>query len=315
MEYALPDRVRIFEKNEVTLWIGKNSYRKKGGGLWKKYSKKTSDICMWAKNLEKESDVSVIALPAIALENLIKDLAQTEDIKLIGRETVDAIPTLAYQHAKRSNTRPNTMKTWIGVADGLLRRWEFECEVLGSTASPVVYTYYDYNADIKIEPPTEYVSVDIPETVLVDPRLEPKRDELVMTGLPTGVPGPPSAGPGSDGGMGSGGGMGPGPGTGNNPNAPVTSVDSRPVILNNPQPRYTEKARRNKVEGTVLLRIVIGSDGLVKRVTITRGLPDGLDEQAVRAAYQLRFKPAMKGGQPVAFQTPIEVEFNLRVDK
>ena len=181
------------------------------------------------------------------------------------------------------------------------------------------------------EPTPRPPSLVVPETVMVDPRLEPKRDELAMTGLPNGVPGPPSAGPGSGGGMGTGdgGGMGPGsgrgvgPGTGYNmggggPNlgggsgAPATSVDQRPIQLNSPQPRYTEEARKNKIQGTVTARLLIGSDGTVKRVTIVRGLPDGLDEQAIQAAYQLRFKPAMKGGQPVAYQMAVLIEFNLR---
>ena len=181
------------------------------------------------------------------------------------------------------------------------------------------------------EPTPRPPSLVVPETVMVDPRLEPKRDELAMTGLPNGVPGPPSAGPGSGGGMGTGdgGGMGPGsgrgvgPGSGYNmggggPNlgggsgAPATSVDQRPILLNNPQPRYTEEARKNKIQGTVMVRVLIGSDGSVKRVTVTRGLPDGLDEQAIQAAYQLRFKPAMKGGQPVSFWQAVTIEFNLR---
>ncbi|MEK6324684.1 MAG: energy transducer TonB [Acidobacteriota bacterium] len=181
------------------------------------------------------------------------------------------------------------------------------------------------------EPTPRPPSLPVPETVMVDPRLEPKRDELAVTGLPTGVPGPPSAGPGSGGGMGDGkgGGMGPGDGRGVGPGsgynmgggdprlgggsgAPATSVDQGPVLLNNPQPRYTEEARKNKIQGTVLVRVLIGNDGLVKRVTVTRGLPDGLSEQAIQAAYQLRFKPAMKSGQPVSFWKPVAIEFNLR---
>jgi len=181
------------------------------------------------------------------------------------------------------------------------------------------------------EPTPRPPSLPVPETVMVDPRLEPKRDELALTGLPNGVPGPPSAGPGSGGGMGDGkgGGMGPGDGRGVGPGngynmgggdprlgggsgAPATSVDQQPILLNNPQPRYTEEARKNKIQGTVLVRVLIGSDGTVKRVVVVRPLPDGLDEQAIQAAYQLRFKPAMKSGQPVSFWKPVAIEFNLR---
>ncbi|MEK6406049.1 MAG: energy transducer TonB [Acidobacteriota bacterium] len=181
------------------------------------------------------------------------------------------------------------------------------------------------------EPTPRPPSLVVPETIQVDPRLEPKRDDLAVTGLPNGVPGPPSAGPGAGGGMGDGkgGGMGPGNGRGVGPGegynmggggprigggsgAPATSVDQGPVLLNNPQPRYTEEARKNKIQGTVLVRVLIGTDGQVKRVTVQRGLPDGLDEQAIQAAYQLRFKPAMKSGQPVSFWKPVAIEFNLR---
>jgi TonB family protein len=181
------------------------------------------------------------------------------------------------------------------------------------------------------EPTPRPPSLPVMETVQVDPRLEPKRDELAVTGLPTGVPGPPSAGPGSGGGMGdgSGGGMGPGNGRGVGPGngynmggggprlgggsgGPATSVDQQPILLNNPVPRYTEEARKNKIQGTVTARVLIGADGSVKQVKIVRGLPDGLDEQAIQAAYQLRFRAAMKSGQPVAFWKNVLIEFNLR---
>lgn len=181
------------------------------------------------------------------------------------------------------------------------------------------------------EPTPRPPALPIPETVMADPRNEPKRDDLAVTGLSNGVPGPPSAGPGSDGGMGTGdkGGMGSGHGRGVGPGndygigggnprlgggnggAP-TVVDTKPVPLNSPQPRYTEEARKNKIQGNVTARVLIGADGQVKQVKITRGLPDGLDEQAIQAAYQLRFKPAMKSGQPVAYWMPVLIEFNLR---
>src|SRR5262252_3002400 len=182
------------------------------------------------------------------------------------------------------------------------------------------------------EPTPRPPSLPVPETVQVDPRLEPKRDELAVTGLPTGVPGPPSAGPGSGGGMGSGsgGGMGSGDGTGVGPghgynmggggpqigggsrNAIATEVDSRPVALNRPRPNYTEDARKNKVQGVIRARALIGADGSVKDVRLVSHLPDGLDEEAILAVKQMRFRPATKSGQPVNFWQMLEVEFNLR---
>src|SRR5262249_710977 len=107
------------------------------------------------------------------------------------------------------------------------------------------------------EPTPRPPSLPGPETVMVDPRLDATPDELAGAGRANGVPGPPSAGPGSGGGMGdgTGGGMGPGNGRGVGPGngynmgggdprlgggsgAPATVVDSRPVLLNNPQPRF-----------------------------------------------------------------------------
>jgi len=147
----------------------------------------------------------------------------------------------------------------------------------------------------------------------------------VPMGDPKGVPGPPSPGALGGGGIGSGngGGIGIGSGTGAGPgdgynrgggdrNAVATAVDQRPVPLNTPQPRYTEEARKNKIQGVVIARVLVGADGSVKQVRILRGLPDGLDELAIQAAYQYRFRPAMKGGQPVAFWQAVSIEFNLK---
>lgn len=82
--------------------------------------------------------------------------------------------------------------------------------------------------------------------------------------------------------------------------------------LNNVAPHYTEEARTHKIQGVVLMRVLVGEDGQVKQVSIVRGLPDGLDEQAVAAARQLRFKPAMKNGQAVSHWVPLQLEFKLR---
>jgi TonB family protein len=93
---------------------------------------------------------------------------------------------------------------------------------------------------------------------------------------------------------------------------PANTVDTKPVLVNTPRPRYTEIARRNKVQGVVTARILVDANGQVKQVIIIKGLPDGLNEQAERAAYQLRFRPATKSGEPVAFWQLINIEFALR---
>jgi TonB family protein len=141
-------------------------------------------------------------------------------------------------------------------------------------------------------------SLPVQETIQVDPITG------TLIGEPRGEPGLPSAGPGK--GFGS---LALGDG---DRNAVATAVDQRPVPLNAPQPQYTKEARDNKIQGVVIMRVLVGADGTVKQVRVTRGLPDGLDEQAIQAAHQLRFRPAMKGGQPVAFWHSIQIEFNLK---
>lgn len=184
------------------------------------------------------------------------------------------------------------------------------------------------------EPTLNPPVLPIIETVKVDPRIQFKRDDLLPTGLPDGTGLVPSAGPGSDGGMGSGkkGGMGPGIGPGvdegeggnigggpfhiaGRPRETGTQpiVDTRPVLLNSPHPFYTEEARKNKVQGVVRVRVFVDESGGVRQVVVTRGLPDGLSEQAVQAAYQMRFRPAVKDGRKVSYWlSNVEIEFNLR---
>ena len=82
--------------------------------------------------------------------------------------------------------------------------------------------------------------------------------------------------------------------------------------MNKPHPNYTEEARKNKIQGTVRARVLVGADGVVKKVQIVRGRQDGLDEEAIRAVYQVRFRAATKNGQPVAFYVNFEVDFTLR---
>ncbi len=96
-------------------------------------------------------------------------------------------------------------------------------------------------------------------------------------------------------------------------NPPVAStVDTKPVRLSSPAPRYTEAARANGTQGSVTLRVLVGDDGTVKSVRVVRGLGDGLTEQAVAVARETRFKPAMKDGKPVPFWVGIEIGFVIR---
>ena len=58
--------------------------------------------------------------------------------------------------------------------------------------------------------------------------------------------------------------------------------------------------------------IVYADYGVVRQVVVLRGLPQGLNEEAIRAASQMRFTPAMKNGRSVSVWVPVDIEFNIR---
>jgi len=94
--------------------------------------------------------------------------------------------------------------------------------------------------------------------------------------------------------------------------APVTKVYRMPKALNRPRPNYTEEARKNRVSGIVMARIVVDQQGSPNTIIPVSFLPDGLTEEAIAAIKQMRFQPAFKGDAPVAYRVSVEVEFNLR---
>ena len=129
----------------------------------------------------------------------------------------------------------------------------------------------------------------------------------------------PGYGPGQDGNMGDGpaqrGCCGEG-GSRNNSNGSSNifksaEVEQRARLLAKPEPQYTEEARRNQVTGTVTLRCVFSSAGAVVQIHTIQTLPFGLTERAIAAARQIKFIPAMKGGQPVSVWMQLEYNFNL----
>ena len=84
-----------------------------------------------------------------------------------------------------------------------------------------------------------------------------------------------------------------------------------PKITRKPQPEYTEEARKRQVQGTVLLRALFDSSGEVKNVCWVDGLPYGLTENAIKAAYKITFEPVIKNGHPVSVTIFVGYDFNL----
>jgi TonB family protein len=83
------------------------------------------------------------------------------------------------------------------------------------------------------------------------------------------------------------------------------------VILEKPNPVYSEEARRLGLEGEVLIEVVFPASGPVRVIRVTKGLGHGLDEAAVRAAQQIRFKPALQQGRAVDFPATVHIVFQL----
>jgi TonB family protein len=86
----------------------------------------------------------------------------------------------------------------------------------------------------------------------------------------------------------------------------------RPVPLNSPQPGYTKEARDLKIQGAVLMVVLINEEGDVDSALPFHRLGHGLDEQATDVAKQLKFSPANKNGKPIPYWMKVLVEFNLR---
>jgi TonB family protein len=78
-----------------------------------------------------------------------------------------------------------------------------------------------------------------------------------------------------------------------------------------PNPIYTDEARSLKLEGEVLLEVMFGANGSLHVNRVVRGLGHGLDEAAVAAANKMRFKPALRMGQPVDSTAIVHVTFQM----
>jgi protein TonB len=157
-----------------------------------------------------------------------------------------------------------------------------------------------------------------------------KTSAAALEALPGAIeapPGPPTAslGSGTGGGAGTGTGTGIGSGrgsglgegwgggTGGGPYRPGNGV-TLPQPVYQPRPNYTSDAMRAKIQGTVLLECVVGTDGTVSNIEIIRSLDPtfGLDGQAIDAARKWKFKPGTRFGQPVPVLVSIELTFTLR---
>jgi protein TonB len=123
-----------------------------------------------------------------------------------------------------------------------------------------------------------------------------------------------SFGFGLGGGVGSGHGTGQGPGSDRGYGGGVMSVGggvSAPEVIHSVQPQFTAEARSQNYQGVVAVQLIVDSQGFPQDVRVVRHLGMGLDEEAIAAVKQYKFRPATYEGRSVSVQMVIDVDFRL----
>ena len=174
-------------------------------------------------------------------------------------------------------------------------------------------------ADQQITPP-KAPPMEEPKIKMPEPTIEVQKDlKMANNNMPNfGMPNSPlignSMGNGSGSGIGSGNGSGLGPGSGGNYGGGLRKIGggvSSPVLIYQVEPEFSEEARKAKFMGIVLVTLIVDQQGRPQNVHVLRGVGMGLDENAVKAVQQYRFKPAMENGKPVPVQLNVEVNFQI----
>jgi periplasmic protein TonB len=163
-------------------------------------------------------------------------------------------------------------------------------------------------------PPTIPPKLAVEPTVVVQPDLKLADNKMPDLGVPNSNLKGFSMGNGNGTGIGSGDGAGIGPGSGGNIGGGVYQVGGGirpPIAIYTPDPEFSEEARKAKFSGNVVVSLIVDKDGHPRNVHVLRGVGMGLDEKAVEAVQQYKFKPALKNGAPVAVYLNVEVNFQI----
>jgi len=169
-----------------------------------------------------------------------------------------------------------------------------------------------------VEIPKVQAKITAAPTIMADlkvPQSNQVGDPLSKLMIPSNGVGVGSGiGSGSGGGIGSGTGGGLGAGSGGNFGGGVFHVGNgvtRPEPIYAPDPDYSDEARKAKYQGTVVLTVIVGTDGRVHNAQVARSLGMGLDQKALEKIMVWKFKPATKDSKPVPVEVNVEVTFNL----
>lgn len=183
-------------------------------------------------------------------------------------------------------------------------------------------------AKTQFVPPEEIIRNDHPKLAVAPTVVIPQEVQLPNANMPnlgdptTTVRGPASNGTGTQsgigsghsGGVGSGTGAGVGPGEGGGYGGGVMQVGNGvlpPKLLYAVDPEFSDEARKAKFQGTSVVSLIVDTNGMPQNIQVLRALGMGLDEKAIEAVKQYRFKPAKFHGKSVAVQIEIDVDFHI----
>jgi TonB family protein len=156
-----------------------------------------------------------------------------------------------------------------------------------------------------------------PDALVPQVNLDTYGDPIGKLGIHSNGTGPCCGiGQGNGPGVGPGKGPGAGPGSGGigGPEGVFTSGIggvTAPSVLFQVEPQYSEEARKAKISGVVVLELIVDPNGHARGIHVLHGAGVGLDEKAIEAVQQWRFKPGTKAGKAVPVQARVEVNFRL----
>ena len=230
------------------------------------------------------------------------------------------IAILIRNHVQFAAPKQNlTLLTDIPVAPPIAARAEKMGGGGGShDIAPVTQGRLPKFAQQQIVPPK--APPTIPPKLAVDPTLVMQKDlkmannTMPNLGLPSSTLPGASLGTGSGGGIGSGNGAGLGAGNGGNTGGGFMhagSAQQPPKLIYQVDPEFSEEARKAKFSGNVQVYLVVDVNGNPTHVRVVRPIGMGLDEKALEAVRQYKFKPAMNNGKPVPVDLYIDVNFQI----
>jgi protein TonB len=163
-------------------------------------------------------------------------------------------------------------------------------------------------------PPLDTPKLPVEPTIVMQPNLQMANNKMPDMGAPNSNLKGFSMGNGNGSGIGSGDGSGFGPGSGGNTGGGPMHIGGSvrpPSVLYSVEPEFSEEARKAKFSGNVQVYLWVDEQGNPSHVRVVRGVGMGLDEKAVEAVRQYKFKPAMQNGKPVKVDLYIDVNFQI----